>query len=102
MSTFSKTALYNALGIVVYILLIVLVMSNSNRLFGDTNKFLVQMGFLSLFVLSASVVGGLILGKPLMLYMDNQKKVAVSLFLQTVGWLAGFTVLLLLVLAISK
>jgi hypothetical protein len=102
MTTTAKTALSHALGLFVYIALVVLVMTNAEELFGNTPKYLGTIAFLSLFALSASVVGGLILGKPLMMYLDNKKKEAVALFLQTIGCFAGLTVLLIIILALTK
>lgn len=102
MNTLSKTGLYNALGVAAYIALVSLVMSNADQLFGTTDTYLSQVAFLSLFALSAVMVSSLVLGKPLMMYLDGKKKEAVSLFMQTVGWLAGFTVVLLIVLTASK
>lgn len=99
----TRTGFFNALGIVAYITLVSVLMANADRLFDEhTTGFLPQIAFLALFTLSAAVVGGLILGKPLMLYLDNQKKAAVSLFLETIGWLASFTVLLLAALALAS
>jgi hypothetical protein len=43
--------------------------------------------FIMFFVLSASVMGTLVLGKPVMLYIDGQKKDAVKLLGITLGWM---------------
>lgn len=51
--------------------------------------------FLTLFVLSATVVGSLVLGYPIWLYFENKKKDAVRLFLYNVIFL--FLMLILLV-----
>jgi heme O synthase-like polyprenyltransferase len=48
-------------------------------------------------VLSAAVTGGLVLGKPVMLYLDNQKTDAIKLFIYTLCWLALAVVILLIV-----
>ena len=55
------------------------------------------VAFLLLFVLSAAVVGSLVLGKPILLYLDGEKAVAVKLFVATLGWLIVFTFLALLI-----
>lgn len=54
---------------------------------------------LSLFVLSASIMGYLFLGKPLQLYLDGRKQEAVSFFTETV---LGFAVLTLIAYLIVK
>lgn len=54
---------------------------------------LIPMAMLSLFVLSAAVMGYLFLYEPLMLHFDNKRIEAVSLFLQTTGYFALITVI---------
>lgn len=51
---------------------------------------------LSLFVLSAAIMGYLFLSEPLMLYLDGKKKEAVQFFYQTVLWFAVFTALVII------
>ena len=57
------------------------------NILGDTPGVLGFVIFLLLFVLSAAVMGILILGKPVLLYLDNKKKESVALLLYTIGWL---------------
>lgn len=47
------------------------------------NSVFMPITVLSLFVLSAAVMGYLFLAQPVMLYLDDKKQQAVSLFLQT-------------------
>lgn len=101
MPKLNKTGFLNALGALVYIIIVSQIMRNGNRLFGNDN-FITPVVLLLLFTLSAITVGGLIIGKPLMLYLDDKKKEAVSLFLATVGWLAGFTIIALLIAFILR
>ena len=54
---------------------------------------------ISLFVLSASVMGYLFLGEPLQLYLDGEKKKAVSFFFKTV---LGFAVITIVAIVILK
>lgn len=56
---------------------------------------------LSLFVLSAAVMGYIFLGAPMQLYLDGEKKQAVHLFLKTVAAFAGITALLFLSVFLS-
>jgi len=92
-----KTGFLNALGSLIYIALVATLMQNGDKIFGQMSNIIGPIAFLLLFVLSAFVVGGLILGKPLMMYIDGKKKEAVALFLSTSGWMAGFTILALLI-----
>jgi len=101
MTNIYKTSFINSLGALMYIGIVSWVMQNGERLFGKMNNFLGPLALLLLFTLSALIVGGLILGKPMMLYLDGKKKEAVQLLLTTGGWLGLFTVLALLVLALK-
>ena len=77
----------SALGVVCYISLISIVIRNGEKIFNKMDNFLSPVAFLLLFVLSASVTGGLVLLKPAMLYLENQKSEAVRLFLYTIVWI---------------
>lgn len=100
MKILNKTGFASALGVLAYIIIVSQVMRNGDKIFGKMDNFVSPIAFLLLFTLSAITVGGLVLGKPLMLYLDGKKKEAVSLFLSTAGWMAGFTVLALLAVII--
>ena len=94
-------SLANALGVVVYVALVALVMNNAERIFGKMDGLLGVIAFLLLFTFSAAVVGSLIIGKPLMLFLNGQKKEGVGHLIATLGWLflsliAVFIVLLAL------
>ena len=85
----------NSFGAAVYIGLVAVFMSNTQKLFGgeEEKSFLIPLAMLLLFVLSAAVVGGLVLGKPILLYLDGEKKAGIKLFLHSLAWLFGFTIL---------
>ena len=51
-------------------------------------EFFAPVIILSLLVLSASIMAILVFGKPVLLYLDNQKKDAITLLFYTVSWLA--------------
>ena len=95
-------AIINSLGIAVYIILVTLIMQNGQRFFGNMNEIIGISAFLLLFVLSAAVVGSLILSKPIMLYIDGQKKEAVKLLIYTILILFVFTLISFLILLIIK
>ena len=79
-----KRAALNSLGVVVYVFLVSLVLNNGERIFGaEDNELISPVIFLLLFVFSALLTSGLILGKPILLYLDGQKKEGVKLLMIT-------------------
>lgn len=101
MNKIYKESLVRAVGTVAYITIVATIMENAEELFGKTTGFLAPIAFLLLFTLSAMVVGSLILGKPIMLYLDAKKKEAVQMLFASIGWLAIFTVVTLLILILK-
>lgn len=95
-----QTAFINSIGTAIYITLVSLLMTNGNQIFGQANGVLGGVGILLLFTLSALIVGSLVLGKPLMLYLDGAKKEAVKLLMYTISILALITIIFLIILAI--
>ncbi len=96
MNPLIKRSLLNALGTAVYIALVAAFMTNAERFLGNKpDTIFAPILALTLFVLSASITGGLVVGKPLLMYLGNEKTEAVKMFLYTVGWLAAITVLLI-------
>ncbi len=96
-----KVAIVNSLGVSVYVAIVAMIMNNAESLFGMEDSIISVVGFLMLFVLSAGVVGSLVIGKPIFLYLDGKKKEAINLLFGTLGCLAVLTVLLLAYLAIK-
>jgi hypothetical protein len=92
----------NALGTVAYVSLISLVMSQGSKIFGEKDTAVTPIAALTLFVLSAAVTGGLVVGKPLLMYIENQKTEAVKLFIYTLCWLGLFAIILFTVMAITN
>lgn len=90
--------LVNALVASLYIALVASVMFYGPHTVGKKETVMVPIAVLSLFVLSAAVMGYFFLCGPLLLSFDGEKKRAVRLFLSTVGIFAGITALILAVL----
>ncbi len=86
-------AFVDAFGVFIYVALIATIMSNGNKIFGEKDTFLTPIAVLLLFVLSATITGALVLGRPVWLYLANFKKDSVLLFVYTVGWLFVLTFL---------
>lgn len=99
MNTYFKNPYINSVCAEVYIILIISIMN----LIAKPNTPDTGFGFegiaaLSLFVLSASIMGYLFLGEPFQLYLNGEKQQAVSFFAKTVGSFAVITVLAFVVL----
>ena len=94
----SKNPLVNGLTASAYIFLIVSVMNWGTKMVSRPNSFMAPVAVVSLFTLSAAVMGYLFCYQPGMLYFDGKKKQAIRLFLQTVGIFGGFTAIVLLLL----
>lgn len=79
-----KRAIGSGLGTVAYVFLVSRIMLSGEQFFGKfENNFLAPVVFLLLFVFSALFTGYLVLGKPVMMYIDGQKKEAVKLLFYT-------------------
>lgn len=95
-----QTAAINSVTTAVYITLVSLLMTNGNQIFGQEQGVLSGVGILLLMTLSVLVVGSLVIGKPLMLYLDGSKKEAVKLLMQTILILAVITIIFLGILVL--
>jgi uncharacterized membrane protein len=95
-----KSSFLYSLGAGVYIVLVGLFMHYAESIFGKNDNVIGIVAVLILFSLSALVVGGLLIGKPIMLYVDGKKKEAVMFLVSTAGWLLLFFLITLLVLAL--
>ncbi|MEK7567622.1 MAG: hypothetical protein AAB513_01730 [Patescibacteria group bacterium] len=84
MTPILKTAIFNAFATVAYIALVAsFLFFVPKRLQIEEPFILIPIFMLSLFVFSASVTAGLVLGKPILWYMEGKKREAVSLFIYT-------------------
>jgi hypothetical protein len=82
-----KQGILNSVIAVVYISCIASLLNNGEKVFGDGKSVLIPIFMLSLLVLSAAIMGLLIFGRPVMLYLDGLKKEAVKLLFYTIGGL---------------
>jgi len=97
-----KKGMVNALGAFAYVTAIALFIAslqNPNSPDSPAIKIMAPIGMLMLLVLSATVMGLLIFGAPVMLYVDGKKKEAVQLVSWTVASLAVITACMLAVMA---
>lgn len=94
----SKNPIINAFGALVYIVGIVFVMNWGTVMAPHPNSIITPIAVVSLFTLSAAVMGYLFCFQPITLYFDGKKKAAVNLFLQTVLVFGTFTTVVLVLL----
>lgn len=93
----TKNPLLNALAASGYIVLIVSIISFLSSKLRDTpDTVLAPMLMISLFTLSAAVMGYIFGSQPLQFFLEDKKKEAVKLFLQTLGVFAAITLLILI------
>jgi hypothetical protein len=93
-----KIAALNALGTAAYITLVATLLNHLGNLkSGQPDTVFAPIFFLTLLVISATITGGLVLGRPVMWYIDGKKREAIVLLGCTVAALA---VILLVVLGI--
>lgn len=95
----TKNPFLNALSASGYIALVVsLITFLSQTQKNKPDTFLEPILFLSLLTLSVTVMGFLFFYQPVLLFLENKKKLAVRLFVQTVAVFAGITVIFLVLL----
>lgn len=91
----TKNPIANALAALLYIALVSLVMWYGGRLSGPAPSFIAPIALISLFTLSAAVMGYIFLFNPGQLYFDGKKKEGLRLFIQTVAVFGLITLILL-------
>ena len=94
----TNNPLLNALLASAYIALVASILYSGRAILPPEDGILVPITILSLFVLSAAIMGFLFLFQSAQLFLDGERKTAVQLFLQTVGYFAGITLLFLVIL----
>ncbi|MCL4374877.1 hypothetical protein M1523_03365 [Patescibacteria group bacterium] len=94
----SRNPILNGLSASAYIVVLVLVMNFGTKLAPRSSQLVAPVAVVSLFTLSAAVMGYIFCYQPIQLYFDGKKKAAAQLFLRTVAVFAGFTVVSLILL----
>jgi hypothetical protein len=95
----NKNPFLHALLAALYIVVIVLgIGSFENFTRGREETLLMPMTMISLLVLSVAVMGFLFFSEPLRLFIENDKKGAVTFFGKTVVTFAGFVLVFILIL----
>lgn len=96
-----KRASLSSLAVLGYIIVITQILNHGQIIFGKMSA-LATIAFLMLFVFSALLVGYLILGKPLTLYLDNKKKEALRLLSAEIIILFGLTLVTFVIVLVFK
>lgn len=99
-----KYSFLSATGVFIYVSAISWFFSNAKVIFGNTTEpnFLIPILMLLLFVISASITGLLVLGKPIHLYLSGHKKEAFTLLFSTLVWLVIFLLIVALGLILNQ
>lgn len=92
MKPVTKKALINALSAVAYVVAVATTMFNAQKVFGPVNTVLVPIAMLLLLVFSVALMGYLIFGKPILLYLDGKKQEALSLLSLTLAIFSVVTI----------
>jgi len=87
--------LASSVGVLIYVSAVAWLLQNGEKIFGKMQNFWGPVAFLLLFVFSAAITGALVLGRPVWLFLNNQKKEAMRLFSYTIAWLFIVTVIML-------
>jgi len=94
-----KYAFLDSLGTALYIILVAsLIYFLNTGNFDNTRSVIIPITMLMLLVFSAAIVGSLIFGRPILWYMEGNKKEAISLLLNTLGIFLVFTLISVFVL----
>ena len=91
----------DAVGVFVYVAAIAWLGFHSQSFFGNTPSFLNPLFILLLFIVSACITGLLVLGKPVLMYLNGQKKESLILFFATLSWLVLFLAIVIIALVLK-
>ena len=91
-----------ATGLLVYISLVSLFLSNGSKIFGPVDTFLAPIAFLLLFIVSAMTTGSIALARAGFLFWEKRYKESFTLIGGTLGWCVFYLLLIFLFLFASK
>lgn len=93
-------SLINALAVFAYVYGVASLLSNAKYIFGEVEPkgMFIPVFMLLLLIISATITGLLVLGKPIHLYLNGYKKEGITLLLATLGWLVVFLIAVLIIL----
>lgn len=94
----TKNPFVNAFAATAYIVVIASVMFYGTQITGPVHSIIGPIAAVSLFTLSAAVMGYFFLYEPAQMFLDGKKKQGLNLFLQTVAVFGLVTAIALLLL----
>ncbi|OGG01230.1 MAG: hypothetical protein A3F83_16875 [Candidatus Glassbacteria bacterium RIFCSPLOWO2_12_FULL_58_11] len=100
-SDYFLKSLVNAAGVMLYTSAVAWLMFHGQQVFGRPANFLMPLFILLLLIISASITGLLVFGKPILLYLDGLKKEAFTLLFATLAWLIFFAILIISILVLQ-
>ena len=92
----TKNPLLNAASAVLYIIVVSIVLFYGSEFVEPEDSIFAPIAMLSLFTLSATVMGYIFFFQPIQLYLDGKKKEAANLFLKTIASFGVITIIILL------
>ncbi|MEA3248801.1 MAG: hypothetical protein U9Q03_00390 [Patescibacteria group bacterium] len=95
--TLTKHALLHALGVFLYTAAVSWLLMHGERLFGTGQHLMQPVAVLMLLVLSVALVGTLIFGYPVWLYLESKKKESVKMLVATLVFLFLLTAVALVI-----
>jgi len=92
----------NAGGVLVYITALNLLLTNGEKLLGKMNGLLGPVIILLLLVISASITGLLVFGKPIWMYLEGDKKDSLKQLFYTLAWLIIIVIVIMVIKIIVR
>ncbi|MBU1102172.1 hypothetical protein KJ853_00760 [Patescibacteria group bacterium] len=92
----------NSLATAIYVSLVAYLLFNGGKIFGQATNFWMPVALLLLFVISATITGLLVLGRPVYLFLNGAKTEALKLLFYTIGFLALIMVIVFITLLLIK
>ena len=91
----------HAASVVLYVTGVALFLANAKYIFGEKEPegIVIPVFMLLLLIISATITGLLVLGKPVHLYLSGMKQEAIRLLLATLAWLVFFVLVLAITIA---
>lgn len=105
MKNYFKFGFLSSLGIVAYISLVAFLMIHGSNWFfgpGNDNDLIGPIAMLLLFTISAAIVGLLVFGKPIYLFLNSQKKEGLTQAVWTIGCLIVEAAIIFIIAALTK
>lgn len=97
-----KYAILHAIGVAVYVAVVAGLMTYSKNIFGETQSgILTGIAMLLLLVTSAAITGSLVFARPIIWYLNGDKKEAVKLAFYTIAFIALIAFIVFLALALA-